>query len=149
METAATISKTRVLFLCVHNSCRSQIAEALVDHRLGDGYLAFSAGSEPTSLDPRAVQVMAEMGIDISQKRSKSVEEFRGKEFDVVITLCAEDYCPTWLGGKKNKLHLPFPNPQNFSGSEKEIQKQYRGLRDEIRAGVRQVLLALRERRKE
>lgn len=143
------VDKAHVLFLCQHNSCRSQMAEALVNHYIGDRYLAFSAGSEPTGLDPRAIAVMAEMGIDVSQKRSKSAEEFRGKEFDIVITLCAEDYCPTWLSGKKNKLHLPFPNPQNFSGSEEDIQKQYRGLRDEIRAGVRQVLLALRERRKE
>lgn len=129
----------RVLFLCLHNSCRSQMAEALVSSRLGDGYLAYSAGSEPTSLDPRAVQVMAEIGIDISKNRTKSVEEFRGEKFDMVVTLCAEEVCPAWMGDGE-KIHMPFAEPKSFRGSEAEILNQYRALRDDIWAKMRDLL---------
>lgn len=131
--------RKRVLFLCVHNSCRSQMAEALVNRRLGDRYLAFSAGSEPTSLDPRAIQVIAEVGIDISRNRPKSVEEFRGEKFDTVVTLCAEEVCPAWMGAGE-KIHLPFPEPKGFTGTEDEILELYRKLREDIWAKTRDLL---------
>lgn len=133
------LDQKRVLFLCVHNSSRSQMAEALVNHRLGDGYLVFSAGSEPTSLDPRAVTVMAEIGIDISRNRPKSVEELRGEDFDLVITLCAEEVCPAWMESGE-KIHLPFPEPKGFTGTEDEILEQYRTLREDIWAKMRDLL---------
>lgn len=138
--------RRQVLFLCVHNSCRSQMAEAFVNRELGDRYIAFSAGSEPTRLDPYAVQVMAEMGINISQHRSKSVEEFRGQEFDLVVTLCAEEVCPTCLGAG-DKIHLPFPDPHRFMGNENEMLDQYRKLRDDIRGRVLGLLVAEAGRR--
>ena len=82
--------KKRLLFLCTHNSCRSQMAEGLVNHFLGDRFTAFSAGTEATRVNSRAAQVMAELGIDISAHRSKTLDEFAGEPFDQVITLCGD-----------------------------------------------------------
>jgi arsenate reductase len=104
--------KKKVLFLCTGNSCRSQMAEALVNARLGEDWEAFSAGSRPTGVvHPKTLQVLAEIGIQ-HHGRSKSMDEFRGQPFDLVVTVCddsAED-CPVWLG-KGKKVHLPFPDP--------------------------------------
>jgi protein tyrosine phosphatase len=130
--------KHRVLFLCTGNSARSQIAEGLVNHFLGDRWEAFSAGTHPTGyVHPLAVQAMAELGIDISGQRSKSVEEFRGQPFDVVITLCdsAAQECPVWLGPGR-AVHMGFPDPARADGVMADRIDAFRQVRDAIREKV-------------
>jgi arsenate reductase len=130
--------KKRVLFLCTGNSARSQMAEGLVHHFQGDRWAAWSAGTDPA---PRvhllAVQVMAELGIDISAQRPKSVDEFRDAAFDLVITLCdqAAEACPLWLGAGM-MTHLGFPDPAAATGSEEERLAVFRQVRDAIRQRV-------------
>jgi arsenate reductase len=104
--------KKRVLFLCTGNSCRSQMAEAIVNARRSDTWQAFSAGSRPTGfVHPKALQVLAEIGIQHAG-RSKPMDGLRGQEFDLVMTVCddAEEECPVWLG-KGKKIHHGFPDP--------------------------------------
>ncbi|HLA28098.1 MAG TPA: arsenate reductase ArsC [Syntrophales bacterium] len=126
--------KKRVLFICTSNSCRSQMAEGLVNHELGDKIEAYSAGTTPTSVNPRAIQSMAEIGIDISAQRSKNMTEFEGRQFDYVITLCdsANEQCPLFFGGVK-KIHMGFDDPVTAAGSEEEIMAAFRRVRDEIK----------------
>ena len=135
--------KSRVLFLCTGNSCRSQIAEAIVNARPGDHWEAFSAGSHPVGyIHPLALKVLSEIGID-HHGRSKSMDEFRGQEFDVVVTLCdqADDECPVWLG--KGKIwHRPFPDPACVTGCEDEKLAAFRDVRDGIAKEIA-ALLAL------
>jgi arsenate reductase (thioredoxin) len=118
--------KKRLLFLCNGNSCRSQMAEALVNSRAGAEWQAYSAGSRPAGVvHPKALQVLAEIGIQ-HHGRSKSMDEFRGQEFDLVITVCddsAED-CPVWLG-KGRKLHYSYPDP-----AETDQLEDFRKVRD-------------------
>lgn len=130
--------KRRVLFLCTGNSARSQMAEGLVNHFLGDRWEAFSAGTHPTGyVHPLAVQAMAELGIDISGQRSKSVDEFRGQNFDVVITLCdsAAQECPVWLGPGR-AVHMGFPDPAQADGVMADRIDAFRRVRDGIREKV-------------
>jgi len=131
--------KKRVLFLCTHNSCRSQMAEGLVNHFLGDRFLAFSAGTEATQVNPLAAKVMAQIGIDISGHRSKTIDEFAGEPFDYVITLCgdAKEKCPLFFGGVK-RVHIGFDDPSRLPGSEEEVLPEYRRVRDEIRQRLTQ-----------
>jgi arsenate reductase len=126
------MGKKRVLFLCTGNSARSQMAEGLVNHLLGDHWEAYSAGTAPTGyVHPLAIRAMAELGIDISHRRSKSVDEFRDAEFDSVITVCdqAARNCPLWLGPGRVK-HIGFPDPAVTIGSEAERLKVFRQVRD-------------------
>lgn len=130
-----------MLFLCVGNSCRSQMAEAIVNSRLGDRWEAFSAGSHPIGyVHPLAIKVLSEMGIE-HQGRSKSVDEFRGQSFDVVVTLCdqADDECPVWLGKGRN-LHNPFSDPTKVTGTEAQKIAAFREVRDAITAEVTRLL---------
>jgi len=139
------VSKKRILFLCTGNSCRSQMAEGLVDHFLGERWEPFSAGTEPSGyVHPLAIKAMAELGIDISDHRSKSVEEFRDAELDLVITVCddAAENCPLWLGSG-NVHHLGFPDPAAATGSKEERMEVFRRVRDGLR---RQVFAYLEER---
>jgi len=131
--------KKRVLFLCTHNSCRSQMAEGLVNHFLGDRFLAFSAGTEATQVNPLAAKVMAQIGIDISGHRSKTIDEFAGEPFDYVITLCgdAKEKCPLFFGGVK-RVHIGFDDPSRLPGSEEQVLPEYRRVRDEIRQRLTQ-----------
>jgi len=126
--------KKKVLFLCTHNSCRSQMAEGIVNHFLGDRLRAFSAGTEATSVNGRAIAVMKEIGIDISGHRSKILDEFAGESFDYVITLCgdANEKCPLFFGGVE-RMHLGFPDPSKAIGSDEEIMAEFRRVRDEIK----------------
>ena len=126
--------KKKVLFLCTHNSCRSQMAEGLVNHDLGDHIQAFSAGSEATRVNPLAIQVLAELGIDISGHRSKTLDEFAGEQFDYVITLCgsANEQCPLFFGGVE-RVHIGFDDPSRLPGTPEEIMPEFRRVRDEIR----------------
>jgi arsenate reductase len=124
----------RVLFLCTGNSCRSQMAEGLVNHFLGEQWIAYSAGTEPAGyVHPLAVQVMSDLEIDISEHHSKSVAEFRAFEFDQVITVCddAAENCPVWLGSGQ-VTHISFPDPAKARGSEAERLAVFRQVRDDI-----------------
>lgn len=119
-----------ILFLCVANSARSQMAEGLARQILGEHQI-LSAGSKPSHVNPLAIEALAEIGIDISQQKSKSVDEIDLKEIDLVITLCAEEICPI-IPGKTHKLHWPFPDP----ASDKPLTEQrlmFRKVRDMIR----------------
>lgn len=128
------MQKKRVLFLCTGNSCRSQMAEALINHDFADRIEAVSAGTEPHGLNPKAVQVLAELGIDISANSSDHLSQFEGENFDYVITLCgdANEKCPLFFGGVKRQ-HIGFDDPPKASGTEEEIMTVYRRVRDEIR----------------
>jgi arsenate reductase len=134
----------KVLILCTGNSCRSQMAEGLVNHFLGRHWQAYSAGTQPAGyVHPFAVHAMAQLGIDISRHRSKSVDEFKEMAFDAVITVCddAAENCPVWLGRGK-KAHLGFIDPAAALGSEQERLHTFRQVRDEI---SRQLLTYLAE----
>ena len=125
----------KVLFLCTENACRSQMAEGLVNHDLAGQVRAFSAGVRPSQVNPRAVQVMAELGIDISHHRSKSVDDLNGEQFDLVITVCdnAAEQCPIFPG-ETEVMHVGFPDPAKATGTEEEILTVFRTVRDDLRA---------------
>lgn len=133
--------KRKVLFLCTGNSCRSQMAEAIVNARLGDRWQAFSAGTQPTGVvHPKAIQALAEIGIT-HHGRSKSADEFRQMDFDLVVTVCddAAENCPVWLG-KGQRRHVGFPDPAKASGTEEEVMAVFRTVRDEISRKIPAVL---------
>jgi arsenate reductase (thioredoxin) len=127
--------KKRVLVLCTGNSCRSQMAEGWIRHDLGDRAEAFSAGTHPCFVHPLAIRVMAEAGVDLSTHRSKSVSEFMGQPFDLVITVCdsARDACPRFPGATLT-VHEPIADPVAFIGPELETEEKFREARDLIRA---------------
>jgi arsenate reductase len=134
------MAKSKVLFLCTGNSCRSQMAEGLVNHFLGEKWEAFSAGTKPSGyVHPMAVQAMAELGIDISAQRSKSTDEYRDVAFDRVITVCdhAAQNCPAWLGEGIVK-HIGFPDPADAEGSDEERLAVFR----QVRYGLRERVFA-------
>jgi arsenate reductase len=126
--------KKRVLFLCTANSCRSQMAEGLVNHFWGDTIAAFSAGTQASYVHPTAIEVMKEIGIDISRHQSKNLTAFDGQSFDYVITLCgsANETCPLYIGGTK-KTHIGFDDPAKAIGSKDEVLREFRRVRDEIK----------------
>jgi len=148
------MNKTKVLFLCTHNSARSQIAEGLLRHFYGGRYEGFSAGSSPTQVHPLAIKVMAEIGIDISKQTSKSIEEFQNKDIDIVVTVCtssAKVICPfcsspisgdrpeiirTTLPGAKQFFQHGFSDPSEVDGSDEEKIAAFRRTRDEMKKWV-------------
>jgi len=133
----------KVLFLCTGNSCRSQMAEAIVNARLGDRWQAFSAGTRPAGfVHPRALEALREIGIQ-HQGNSKRAEEFRGTDFDLVVTVCdaAADECPVWLG-KGKRVHHSFPDPAKAEGTDEEIRSVFRAVRDDIERGITESLRA-------
>ena len=136
------MNRKTVLFVCTANSARSQMAEALVNHDLGERFEAFSAGTSPTTPRPEALLVLAELGIDHSGARSKSLDEFADRTFDFVITLCdgANETCPLFFGGVKRE-HLGFEDPARATGTENEILAAFRRVRDQIRQVVEDYLL--------
>ena len=129
--------KQRILFLCTHNSCRSQMAEGLANHYLGGNIQAFSAGTEATSVNSMAIKVLMELGIDISGQRSKTLGEFSGDSFDYVITLCgdANEKCPLFFGGVQ-RIHQGFDDPSRLIGSEEKLLPEFRRVRDEIKEWI-------------
>jgi len=129
--------KKKVLFLCTANSCRSQMAEGIANHFLGDRLEAVSAGTEASFVNPKAIEVLGEIGVDISRHRSKNLDEFTGQEFDYVITLCgdANEKCPLFFGGVQ-RTHLGFPDPAKAVGTEEEILQEFRRVRDEIQESL-------------
>jgi arsenate reductase len=127
----------KILFLCTGNSCRSQMAEGWGKKLLAGKAEVFSAGTKPGTVDPRAIKVMAEAGVDISGHRSKHADEFKDTVFDLVVTVCdnARESCPVWFG-KAEKIHRSFEDPPRLAkdaGSEEEALAHYRRVRDEIR----------------
>ena len=126
--------RKRVLFLCTHNSARSQMAEGLLRSMFGDKYEVFSAGTEPSEVNPNSIEVMKEMGIDISNHYSKNVKDFIGEDFDYVITVCGgtEESCPFFPGGKE-QIHKDFEDPASFLGSEEEVLSKFREIRDKLK----------------
>ena len=126
--------KKKVLFLCTANSCRSQMAEGIINHFLGDHIEASSAGTEASFVNPRAIAVLREIGIDSSGHRSKNVEEFANEVFDCSITLCgdARENCPFFPGGGE-RVHIGFADPAKATGTEEEIMAAFRKVRDEIK----------------
>lgn len=132
--------KATILFLCTGNSCRSQMAEAWTRHLKSDILDPFSAGVSPTRLDPLAVTVMQEVGIDISAQQAKEINQLSRKEFDYVITVCnhANESCP-FFPGKIKRIHKNFDDPPRLTTEESDSEKKiavYRQVRDEIRAFV-------------
>ena len=132
--------KLKLLFLCTGNSCRSQMAEGWARALHGDRLEPYSAGTAPGRVDPRAIQVMREAGVDISGHRSKHLEEFTGVDFDVVVTVCdkANESCPVFPG-KVRRLHVGFDDPPRLAtgaATEEEALGHYRRVRGEIRAFI-------------
>jgi arsenate reductase (thioredoxin) len=138
---SAQTNKKRVLFLCTGNSCRSQMAEALLRELAANEFDAKSAGTNPTRVNPTAVRVMAEIAIDITGQHSKSVDEMKGQQFDYVITVCdrAREACPVFPHDAK-KLHWGFEDPAEATGTEEERLSVFRQVRDEIAERVREFL---------
>lgn len=123
---------SRVLFLCVANSARSQMAEGIARSLAPPGVKVSSAGSAPSRLNPLAVRALAEVGIDISGQHSKSVDEIPPDGVDVVVTLCAEEVCPVFLG-KALRVHWGLPDPAAAAGSDDQKLQAFRDVRDELR----------------
>jgi len=148
------MNKIKVLFLCTHNSARSQMAEGLLRHLYGDTYEAFSAGSTPTQVHPLAIKVMAEIGIDISNQTAKSIERFRNKDIDIVVTVCTSSpkvvcpFCsPSMTGDRPEiiKMTLPrakeflqhgFSDPSEVDGTEEEKIAAFRRTRDDMKEWI-------------
>lgn len=127
----------KVLILCTGNSCRSQMAEALINNRLSNTWKAYSAGTEPTGyVHSIVLKVLSEEGID-HQGQSKHINDLPTKEFDLVITVCgdAAENCPAWLGGGKH-VHIAIPDPVGATGSQDEIMLTFRIVRDAIEAHI-------------
>lgn len=136
------MERRRVLFVCTHNSARSQIAEAFLRTLGGDRFEAFSAGTEVTSVRPEAITAMAEVGIDISGQSSKSLEQYLGEPFAWVITVCdrARETCPIFPGAE-HAGHWQFDDPADATGSIEERLSVFRRVRDEIRERMRLFIL--------
>lgn len=137
-----SIMTRRVLFICTHNSARSQMAEGLLRYLGGERFEVFSAGTEATFVRPLAIRAMAEIGIDISGQQSKTLDRYLGEPFDDVITVCdaANEACPIFPGAKQRR-HWSFEDPSRATGSEDEQLAVYRRVRDEIRARIEKELL--------
>ena len=127
----------KVLLLCTGNSCRSQMAEALINEKLGETWQAFSAGTQPSGyVHPKAIKVLDEIGIQ-HEGESKHIDSLPTKEFDSVITVCddAAENCPVWLG-EGVRVHIGFPDPAKAKGTEEEILAVFRSVRDDINKQV-------------
>ena len=132
-------NKQRVLFICTHNSARSQMAEGFLRELYGNKFDAYSAGTHPSRVNPYAIEVMKEKNIDLSHHTSESIDQFREMEFDYVITVCdgARETCPVFPNGKKF-LHKRFGDPTQGTGDEEEKRALFRRVRDEINSWIAQ-----------
>jgi arsenate reductase len=135
--------KQRVIFVCTHNSARSQMAEGMLRAWAGDRFEAFSAGTEQTRVRPEAIAVMAEIGIDISRHTSKKLEPFMGQDFSWLITVCdqAKESCPT-IPGVRLRAHWSIDDPSAVDGDEKARREAFRTARDHLRDRVHMFILA-------
>ncbi len=132
--------KKKVLFICTHNSARSQMAEGILKALYGDQYEVYSAGTHPAGVNSHAIKVMAEMGIDISQHQSKSIQQFKGIQFDYLVTVCdkAKETCPFFPGAKK-LIHKGFQDPSQLDGSPAKVLEQFRRIRNEIKDWIKEI----------
>lgn len=142
MSEPRSAEKSKVLFLCTHNSARSQMAEGLLRELAGDSFEAASAGTEATRVRPEAEQVMAETGVDISGQESKTLRRYLTEPFDYVITVCddAGESCPAFPGPAR-RLHWSLPDPSRASGAEEERLEVFRSVRDRLRDHIEGELL--------
>lgn len=140
-RTADHGDKVRVLFVCTHNSARSQMAEGMLRALAGDRVEAASAGTQPGSLHPLAIEAMAEVDMDIAGQRAKSVDEFVDEPFDAVITVCddANESCPVFPNAAE-RLHWSFPDPSRAEGSHEERLGAFRAVREAIRVRIIELL---------
>ncbi|MGQ9499884.1 MAG: arsenate reductase ArsC [Dissulfurimicrobium sp.] len=124
----------KILFLCTQNACRSQMAEGIINHTFKGKVIAFSAGTAPAQVHPLAIKSLSEIGIDISDSRSKHIDEFKGQQFDLIVTLCsgAAETCP-FVPGQGPRFHMGFDDPAKTIGSDEEKLNAFRLLRDEMR----------------
>jgi len=130
-------NRIKVLFLCTHNSARSQMAEGILKNLYGDKFEVFSAGSEPSRVNPYAIRAMKEIGIDISHNSSKNMDSFKDNDIDYVVTVCdhVRESCPAFPGAKHN-IHKGFRDPSQFRGKDDEILRGFRQVRDEIKSWI-------------
>jgi arsenate reductase len=137
---------SKVLFLCTHNSARSQMAEGLLRHLAGDRFEVHSAGTEATFVRPEAIAAMAELGVDISEQESKTLERYLQESFEYVITVCdaANEACPVFPGAER-RLHWSFEDPSKATGAGEERLKTFRSVRDEIRQRIERELVPQRK----
>lgn len=142
-QNARDPARQRILFLCTHNSARSQMAEGLLRTLGGDRFAVFSAGTEATYVRPLAIRAMAEIGIDIADQQSKTLDRYLRQPFDAVITVCdqANESCPIFPSATR-RLHWSFPDPSQATGDEEQQLSVYRQVRDAIRARIERELLA-------
>jgi arsenate reductase (thioredoxin) len=138
----ALAARQRVLFLCTHNSARSQMAEGLLRALGGERFEAFSAGTESTHVRPLAIRAMAELCIDIARQQSKTLDRYLDQQFDAVITVCdqANEACPVFFRARERR-HWSFPDPSKAEGSEEQQLEVYRRVRDAIRERIQRELL--------
>ncbi len=134
------MSQKKVLFVCIHNSARSQMAEAFINHFAADKFVAESAGIEPGQLNPFVVKAMANVGIDISQNTTNSARDFidEGRTYDYIITVCDEasaERCPVFPGSGA-RVHIGFPDPSALSGSDEKRLAETERIRDQIKAQI-------------
>jgi arsenate reductase len=136
------VAKARVLFLCTHNSARSQMAEALLREAAGDRFEAYSAGTEATAVRPLAIRAMNELGIDISKQTSKTLDPYVDQRFDHVITVCddANESCPIFPNAA-HRVHWSLPDPSKATGTEEQQLAVYRKVRDDLRGRIEAELL--------
>jgi arsenate reductase len=136
------MTKTKILFICSHNAARSQMAEAIANGKFGDILDASSAGSSPTRIDPYAIAVMKELGIDISKNRAKHLNEFTGMRFDYAVTLCSddEDFCPFFPDAEEH-LHHSVNEPEGSKKTEEGRLAAMRNMRDDILAWIRRTFI--------
>ena len=139
---AEAAHRRRVLFLCTHNSARSQMAEGLLRDMAGERFEVHSAGTEATLVRPQAIKVMKELGIDISRQESKTLERYLGEPFDYVITVCddANEACPFFPGARR-RLHWSFEDPAAAEGSEEQRLGVFRKVRDQIKGRIEEELV--------
>ena len=132
---------TRMLFVCIHNSCRSQMAEGLLRHLAGERFEAASAGLERRGVHPLAIRALEELGIDASGQHSKTMDELAGERFDIVVTTCdeAQAACPRWPG-EAEMLHWGFPDPSAAEGTDEERMRVFREVRAAIAARIKAFL---------
>ncbi len=130
-------NKMKILFICTHNSVRSQMAEGIVNSMFGDSFEAFSAGISPSSVNPYAISAMKDIGINIENNRSKSVNEFNDLNFDYAVTVCdsARESCPVFTGAKKI-IHKGFNDPSSKTGNSEEILEEFKSVRDQIKTWI-------------
>jgi len=134
--------KKKILFICTHNSARSQMAEGLINSLFNDKFEVYSAGIEVSVVKPQAIKVLQEIGIDISQHYSKQIKEFYGRDFDLVITVCdnAKKVCPVFPGAKK-MIHKAFRDPSAVIGTEEKKLNVFREVRDQIHEWIKESLV--------